>query len=116
VPVHDALGLAVLVLAAAGTVAAVVGLMRPRFMPAVRVLLRVITAVAGLQVIIGIVLVLMGNRPDQALHWLYGALTLASIPIAMAAGRRLGGRDERIWLAGGAVLTVLFSLRAIATG
>jgi hypothetical protein len=34
----------------------------------------------------------------------------------MLIGKRLGGREELIWLAGGAVMTLLFALRAIATG
>jgi len=116
VQVHDAFGLAVLVLAAAGAVLAILGLLRPRFMPAVRIYLRVIVAVVAIQVVIGLVLVVTGSRPHEVLHWLYGAATLVSIPIAVVVGRRLGGRDEQIWLAGGAVLTVLFALRAIATG
>jgi heme A synthase len=116
VQVHDAFGLAVLVLAAAGAVLAILDLLRPRFMPAVRIYLRVIVAVVAIQVVIGLVLVVTGSRPHEVLHWLYGAATLVSIPIAVVVGRRLGGRDEQIWLAGGAVLTVLFALRAIATG
>jgi len=116
VQVHDAFGLAVLVLAAAGAILAILGLLRPRFMPAVRIYLRVILAVVAIQVLIGLVLVVTGSRPHEVLHWLYGAATLVTIPIAVVVGRRLGGRDEQIWLAGGAVLTVLFALRAIATG
>ena len=38
------------------------------------------------------------------------------LPVAMLIGKRLGGREEQVWLAGGAVLTVLFALRAMATG
>ncbi len=115
-PVHDAFGVAVLVLAAAGAILAILGLLRPRFMPAVRIYLRVVVVGVAIQVLIGIVMVATGSRPHEVLHWLYGAATLISIPIAVAVGRRLGGRDEQIWLAGGAVLTVLFALRAIATG
>ena len=116
VPVHDAFGVAVLILAAGGAILAILGLLRPRFMPAVGIYVRFIVVAVAIQVVIGLVLVATGSRPHEVLHWLYGAATLVSIPIAVAVGRRLGGREEQIWLAGGAVLTVLFALRAIATG
>ena len=62
------------------------------------------------------VLVATGHAPQQLLHWFYGAATLLALPVAMLIGKRLGGREEQVWLAGGAVLTVLFALRAMATG
>ena len=78
--------------------------------------LRITIALIAVQVVIGLVQVVAGEHPQQLLHWFYGAATLATLPIAMAIGKRLGGRDEQVWLAGGAVMTVLFALRAIATG
>ena len=81
-----------------------------------RLYVRFTIGVVAVQVVIGLVLVATGDRPQQLIHWFYGAVTLITLPIAMAIGRRLGGRDEQIWLAGGAVMTVLFALRAIATG
>jgi hypothetical protein len=80
------------------------------------VYLRVQIALVGVQVVIGLVLVATGDRPQQLLHWFYGAATLLSLPLAMVIGKRLGGREEQIWLAGGAVMTLLFALRALATG
>jgi hypothetical protein len=80
------------------------------------VYLRIQIALVGVQVLIGLVLVATGDRPQQLLHWFYGAATLLSLPLAMLIGKRLGGREEQIWLAGGAVMTLLFALRALATG
>jgi hypothetical protein len=105
-----------MVVAAVGAVAAIIGLVRPRLLPLVRVYLRVVIALVAVQVVIGLVLVAAGHRPEQPLHWFYGAATLLTLPLAMSIGKRIGGRDEQIWIAGGAVLTVLFALRAIATG
>jgi hypothetical protein len=34
----------------------------------------------------------------------------------MWVGGKLGGREQHLWLVGGAVLTVLFAFRALATG
>jgi hypothetical protein len=114
--VHRVIGVGVLAIAAGAAIAAIVGLFRPHLLPAVRTCLRITIAAIVLEVIVGIVLVATGSRPQELLHWVYGAATLLSLPLAMSVGRRLGGRDERVWLAGGAVLTVLFVLRALATG
>jgi hypothetical protein len=116
VAVHRVIGFGVAAVAAGASIAAIVGLFRPHLLPAVRICLRVAIAAIALEVVVGIVLVATGSRPQQSLHWLYGAATLLTLPLAMSVGRRLGGRDERVWLAGGAVLTVLFLLRALATG
>jgi hypothetical protein len=105
-----------MIVAAVGVIAAIVGLVRPRVFPLVRLYLRVTIALVAVQVAIGLVLVVTGHRPAQLLHWFYGGATLIALPLAMTIGRRIGGRDEQIWIAGGAVLTVLFALRAIATG
>ena len=91
-------------------------LFRPRILLVVRLYLRVVIALVALQVAIGLVLVATGDRPQQLIHWFYGVATLITLPVAMLVGKRLGGREEQIWLAGGAVMTLLFALRAIATG
>ena len=114
--IHDRYGFVLTVVSALGAVAAMLSLLRPRILPLVRLYLRVTIAVIAIQVVIGLVLVASGERPHELLHWLYGAATLATLPIAFAIGKRLGGRDEQVWLAGGAVLTVLFAVRALATG
>jgi heme A synthase len=114
--IHDRYGVVLTVVAAVGAVAAIAGVFRPRMMRVVRLYVRGITALIALQVAIGLVLVATGDRPQQLIHWFYGAATLITLPIAMFIGKRLGGREEQIWLAGGAVMTLLFALRAIATG
>ena len=114
--IHDRYGFVLTVVAALGAIAALVSLVRPRILPAVRVYLRVTMALVAVQVVIGLVLVATGDRPAQILHWLYGAATLLTLPLAMWVGGKLGGREQHIWVVGGAVLTVLFAFRAMATG
>jgi heme A synthase len=114
--VHDRYGFVLTVVAAVGACATIVSLFRPRMLPVLRLYLRVTIALVAVQVAIGLVLVATGQRPHQLLHWLYGAAMLLTLPIAMSIGKRLGAREQQVWLAGGAVLTVLFALRAIATG
>jgi len=115
-PVHAVLGFGVIILSACGSVAAIASLARPQLLTPLRIYFRFSIGAIALEVVVGIVLVATGSRPQQLLHWVYGAATLLTLPLAMSVGRRLGGRDERVWLAGGAVLTVLFVLRALATG
>jgi heme A synthase len=114
--IHDRLGVIVTIVAAVGALAAVVGLLRPAIMPMVRVYLRLSVALVALQVVIGIVLVATGSRPAQGLHWFYGVATLLALPLAMWIGSRLSRREEPLWVMGGAVATLLFAFRAIATG
>jgi heme A synthase len=114
--IHDRYGFVLTVLALLGAVAAIAGLLRPGLLPLIRRYLQVMIALVAVQVAIGLVLVATGDQPQQLIHWFYGAATLVTLPIAMLIGKRLGGREEQIWLAGGAVMTVLFALRALATG
>lgn len=114
--IHDRYGVVLTVAAAVGAIAAIAGLLQPRILPIVRVYLRVMIALVAVQVAIGVVIVATGHAPHQILHWFYGAATLLTLPLAILIGKRLGGREERIWFAGGAVMTLLFALRAIATG
>jgi heme A synthase len=113
---HDRLGFVVMVVSIVGAVAGVFALLRPQWMPAIRVYLRLTLAVVAVQVVVGIVLVTTGSRPSQGIHWFYGAATLVSLPIGFAIGSRLGAREEPLWVVGGAVATVLFALRAMTTG
>jgi heme A synthase len=114
--IHDRYGFVLTVVAAIGAVAAIASLVRPRILPWVRVYARAMIALVAVQVALGLLLVATGDRPQQLIHWFYGAATLLTLPLALLIGKRLGGREEQIWLAGGAVMTLLFALRALATG
>lgn len=114
--VHDRVGFIVTFVAVVGALAALVALLRPRLMPAVRVYLRLTVAAVAVQAGIGVVLVFAGQRPSQGIHWFYGAATLLAMPVAFAIGSRMGAREEPLWVVGGAVATVLFAARALATG
>ncbi len=114
--VHDRYGLVLTIVAAGGAIAAIASLFRPQILPIVRTFLRVMVLAIALQVVLGIVIFVTGARPVQLIHCLYGAATLAALPLGMAIGKRLGGREAQIWMVGGAVLTVLFAFRAMATG
>jgi hypothetical protein len=113
--IHDRLGVILLALAGVGAALALLSMWRLQLMPSLRVYLRLMAGAAALQVLLGLVLVAAGHRP-QVLHWVYGAATLAALPLAMLIGRGLGDREEHLWVVGGAVATVLLAFRAVATG
>jgi heme A synthase len=114
--IHDRLGFIVLVLAAGGAVATLLSLLRPELLGTVRVYLILSSCVVGLQVVVGLVLVVSGSRPAELIHWFYGGATLLALPLCAWIGRGRSERQERVWLAGGAVATFLFALRALTTG
>jgi len=111
--IHQRLAYIVIAVAAVGSAWALLTFYRPAMQPALRAYLRLTVAAMAAQVVVGLVLVITGQRPHP-LHWFYGAATLLALPVALAIGGK-AGRDERLWLIGGAVVTVLFALRAIAT-
>ena len=114
--IHDKFGFIVTVVAVAGALGAVLALLRPALMPAIRVYLRLTVAAVGLQAVVGIVVFATGHHPAQGIHWFYGAATLLSLPIAFFIGSRLPAREEPLFVLGGAVATVLFALRVLSTG
>ena len=113
---HDKFGFIVTVVAVVGALAAVVALLRPSLLPAVRVYLRLTVAAVAVQAVIGVVVFATGHHPSQGIHWFYGVATLVSLPLAFFIGSRLPSREEPLWVMGGAVATVLFALRALSTG
>lgn len=113
---HDRFGFIVTLVAFVGALAAAGALLRPAWMPAVRVYLRLTVAVIAVQMGIGIMLVAAGHRPAQGIHWFYGAAMLLAMPIAFAVGARMSAREQPWWVVGGAVATVLLATRALTTG
>ena len=114
--IHDRLGFIVLILAAGGAIATLVSLFRPELLATVRVYLILTSCVVSLQILVGLVLVVAGSRPAEAIHWFYGGATLVALPLCAWIGRGRTKRQEGFWLAGGAVAAVLFALRALTTG
>jgi heme A synthase len=116
VVIHDWFGLAIVVGAGVGAVVALLSLFLPRMLPVLRLYTRIAAAAIGLQVLIGLILVATGDRPHDALHWLYGAATLLALPLSRWMGTPLKERDKRLWLTAGAVATLLFAVRTLMTG
>jgi hypothetical protein len=117
VTVHQRLAAAVVLLGIVGAVVAAVGVARGGPAATLRSFLILASALVGVQVVVGGILWLRGYRPEERLHYLYGALVLAAIPAARryAAGAR-SGRGEASLLLAGCVALVLLAVRAMTTG
>lgn len=116
--VHRTLAFAIVLVALAGTLWAVDGWMRRGSVhPRLVTLTVVMSAVLGLQAVLGIVLALQGERPaDGATHFVVGPLTLFVLPVARRVGSGRSGRAASAALAVGWFLLLVLSLRAVGSG
>jgi heme A synthase len=87
-----------------------------------RISLIVTAVIAALQALLGIILVLLGQKPGTGtglyyLHYVYGAIVVLAIPIAIsyATGGKNQRRDLLIYSIAALVL-VAAAIRALMTG
>jgi hypothetical protein len=116
VNLHQRLGIGVVLVAVAGTVLVLMAARRRELMPTVRVFLRLCAATAAVEALVGLLLLVSGHRPGQAIHYFYAVATVIPMPAADVLARRVHARNEVLYLLAGAVATVLFGLRAVTTG
>lgn len=114
--IHARVGAAVILVSVVGAALAVTARYRPHLLPTVRVFVRLCAATAAVEAVIGVILLTVGERPAQGIHYFYGAATVLPIPLAELLARRTRGGDETLYLIAGAVATALFGLRALTTG
>ncbi len=111
---------------ASGTISGIWGLIlfftKKTFNRPWRTTLIITAVVAALQALLGIVLVLLGQRPGTGtglyyLHYVYGAIVVLAIPVAItyATGSKNQRRDILIFSIASLIL-VAAALRALTTG
>jgi len=111
---------------ASGTISGIWGLIlfftKKTFNRPWRTTLIITAVVAALQALLGIVLVLLGQRPGTGtglyyLHYVYGAIVVLAIPVAVtyATGSKNQRRDILIFSIASLIL-VAAALRALTTG
>lgn len=69
-----------------------------------------------LQGLIGLVLLLLGHRPQDALHYLYGVVALMTLPTAYLYGDRGTERRDSLIFGLAGVFLVGIAIRAMTTG
>jgi uncharacterized membrane protein HdeD (DUF308 family) len=91
---------------------------KPAISPLFRSAVRVTGYLALLQAILGGVLFLMGGRPTDQLHYVYGLVVLLAVPVASvyATGKREHARRDLIILLIGALVVAAAAVRAFMTG
>ena len=93
--VHARLGVAVIAVAVVGALLTLLARNRPGAIPTVRVFVRLCAGAAAVEALIGLAMVVAGQRPAEAIHFFYGAATVIPIPAAEALARRRSIRSRR---------------------
>jgi hypothetical protein len=114
--VHARLGVVVVAVAVVGALLTLLARSRPSAIPTVRVFVRLCAGTAAVEALIGLAMVVGGQRPAEAIHFFYGAATVIPIPAAEVLARRRDSRSATLYLLSGAAATALFGLRAVTTG
>jgi hypothetical protein len=116
VTVHMRLGAALVVVIAAGTIWAFVGALRGDVSPALRAFARLCALGLVVQVLLGLLLLATGHRPNDGLHYVYGGVVLLCIPAGIAYAGAADVRREAWGLCLGLLAAVLLAARAVTTG
>ncbi len=87
-----------------------------RYLPTVRVYLWLAFVAVTIQGLLGLGLLITGDRPGDGLHYLYGPLTFLTLPAAAVISRGGTPRREAWMLAAGFLFAMLFSIRSLGTG
>jgi heme A synthase len=116
VTIHERLGNPVLLLGLVGAAWALENAVRRRVAPALRTYLLLTWLLIVVQALVGLILVLSGHRPQQGIHWFYGAALLIALPAAWSFAGRGDERREAVALMCGSLAVFLFAIRAVGTG
>lgn len=114
--VHMRLGVAMLVVVAVGALWSLVEALRGSTSPTLRVFARLSALGLLVQVLLGLLLLAMGHRPADGLHYLYGGVVLFCIPAGIAYGSGGDVRREAWGMSIGLIAAVLIAARAVGTG
>lgn len=68
-----------------------------------------------LQGLVGLLLVVGGNRPHDTLHWLYGVLLVLALPIAMGYNAGRAERQQSLIFGIVALFMAGLTIRALTT-
>ena len=91
---------------------------KPAISPLFRSAIRVTGYLALFQAVLGGILVLMGGRPTDQLHYVYGLVVLLAVPVASvyAMGKREQARRDLVFLIIAALVVAAAAVRAFMTG
>jgi heme A synthase len=114
--VHQKLAVAIVLLALGGFLWSGYLAYRGRESHRLQLLAGITAAAVGLQALFGIVLTILGNRPTDPLHYLYGPVTVLALLLTLRPRSGRTERASRIILCAGWLAVLALSLRAVGTG
>ena len=114
--VHSAGAVVVLVAALAFLLYALWCAVRKSDPPALALARKVLAAITGLQVLVGVIQLATGDRPGDSLHLLYAGVALLIVPAASAFASEAPPGARAAALAAAALLMLAMVWRLYATG
>jgi hypothetical protein len=116
ITLHQKLGVIVVVASIAGALVAIISLVTPLIGIILKIYLRVLLLVVAVQIVLGAVLYLMGDRPKVELHYLYGAGVAVTLGVTSAVSRRTPWPLSKLPLVAGAIIATVFAVLALVSG
>jgi hypothetical protein len=116
VALHNKVGFVILVAAVLGGLLALLSLVTPLLGFVLKLYLRLLLLVVGVQVVLGAALYVGGHRATHELHYLYAAGTAATLGVTFAVSRRTPWPLSKLPLVAGAIIAVVFSVLALTSG
>jgi predicted tellurium resistance membrane protein TerC len=116
VTLHNKVGFFIVVAAVAGGVLGLLSLVTPFVGTLLKLYLRLLLLVVGLQVLLGAALYIGGHRPVHELHYLYAAGTAVTLGITFAVSRRTPWPLSKLPLVAGAIVAAAFAVLALTSG
>jgi hypothetical protein len=84
--------------------------------PWLEIATRVVNALLGVQVLVGVLLYLTGSRPAESLHLLYAVAAVGALPLGNAFSSEAPPKARAGVLAASGLLTLGLLFRLISTG
>lgn len=116
VNIHDKVGFVIVVAAIVGAIVALLSLVTPLVGVVLKLYLRLLLLLVGIQIILGAGLYIGGHRPPQELHYLYGAGVAVTLGITLAVSRRTPWPISKLPLVAGAIVATVFAILALVSG
>ncbi len=116
VTLHQKFGFVLVVAAVLGALIGLTSLVTPLVGFALKLYLRLLLLAVALEVVLGGSLYLMGHRPAQELHYLYGAALVVTLGVTFTIGRRTPWPLSKVSLIIGAVFAGLLAVLALISG
>jgi hypothetical protein len=116
VTLHQKFGFILVVLAVVGGLVALISLATPLVGVVLKIYLRLLLLAVVVQGVLGGVLYLMGDRPKDELHYLYGLGMAVTLGVTFGVSRRTPWPLSKLPLIIGAIVATVFAVLALISG